>query len=94
MATTWWCGPAWAGLARLPFQPGIVAFQTAATSFSQNWRWEVVAQGPAVVLEEAPTSYSPPPLPLVGNELTTVFRVSLEILTGWQYGAPLELQRS
>jgi Pyridoxamine 5'-phosphate oxidase len=77
-----------------PFQPGIVAFLTSSTSVNPDWRWEVVAQGRAKVLEQAPASYSPPPLPLVGNELTAVLRMSLEILTGWQYGVPPRPQRS
>ncbi|HMK96641.1 MAG TPA: pyridoxamine 5'-phosphate oxidase family protein [Acidimicrobiales bacterium] len=73
-------------LARATFEPGIVAFQTASTSFNQDWRWEVVVQGPAEVLA-SPAGDVPPPLPLIPNEMTNVLRIRMEIVTGWQYGS-------
>lgn len=74
-------------LSRSPLQPGVVAFQTSSTSFDQNWRWEVVVQGLAEVLVP-PAVTSPPPLPLIGNELTAVLRIRVQLMTGWQYGTP------
>ena len=32
-----------------------------------------------------PASNVPPRFPLINNSLTTVFRVTLELLTGWEY---------
>ncbi|HUB69805.1 MAG TPA: pyridoxamine 5'-phosphate oxidase family protein [Acidimicrobiales bacterium] len=79
---------------RASFQPGVVAFQTASTSFDQASRWEVVVQGRAEVLSSSPAADVPPPLPLIANEGTTVLRICMEIVTGWQYGAPPMTQRS
>ena len=85
-------GRAW--LARASFEPGVVAFQTASTSFNQASRWEVVVQGRAEVLVLPAQGDLPPPLPLIPNELTTVLRISMEIVTGWRYGAPPMTPRS
>lgn len=76
------------GLALL--KPGIVAFQTAATSLDQGWRWEVLVRGPAKVFDGALSpEQAPPGLPLVAGEHTTVLHVSMELVTGWRYGMPL-----
>ena len=73
-------------LGRAPFQPGIVAFQTAAGNFDHSGRWEVMVQGRAEVLEGPTGPIMPPGIPLVPDEFTTVLRVSMELVTGWQYG--------
>lgn len=68
-------------------EPGIVAFQTAANSLDQSWRWEVLVRGHGVVLEPSLSpDRSPSPLPLVADELTAVLRINMELVTGWQYG--------
>lgn len=69
------------------FRAGIVAFQTAVTSLDQAWRTEVLVRGPADVLEHEPgPELAPPPLAVVGRQATTVLSISLELVTGWQYG--------
>lgn len=73
-------------LAQATFTPGIVAFQTASSSFNQDWRWEVVVQGRAEVLSQAPVPDVPPSPPLIANEMTTVLGISME--TGRQRRAP------
>ncbi|HTV10335.1 MAG TPA: pyridoxamine 5'-phosphate oxidase family protein [Acidimicrobiales bacterium] len=80
-------GRGWLGRATL--DPGIVAFQTASTSFSQDWRWEVAVQGRAEVVSGLDAEV-PPRLCLIDNQETSVLRVSMEIVTGWQYGGPSE----
>ena len=47
-------------------------------------RWEVLVQGRAERVCH-PASNVPPRFPLINNSLTTVFRVTLEVLTGWEY---------
>jgi hypothetical protein len=71
------------------FRPGIVAFHTAANGPDHTWRQEVLVRGPGEVLEgEPPAGLAPPPLPVVGTEGTTILRVSMELVTGWQHGTP------
>jgi len=73
-------------LGRVPLQPGVVAFETAGANHDGTWRWEILVQGRADVLCEASEAMAPPSLPLVGDELTTVLCISMELVTGWQYG--------
>ena len=47
-------------------------------------RWEILVQGRAERVCQ-PASSVPPRFPLINNSLTTVFRVTLELLTGWEY---------
>jgi hypothetical protein len=80
-----------AGLAlmgRVSEQPGIVAFEAAGTSPNETWRWEILIQGRAAILSEVAPAKVPPPLALVDSELTTALCISMELLTGWQYGTP------
>ena len=42
-------------------------------------------QGRAEIVR-GPASDVPPRLPLIDSNQTTVFRVTLELVTGWQYG--------
>jgi Pyridoxamine 5'-phosphate oxidase len=70
-------------------QPGVVAFGTTIPS-SQGpsvhgmCRWEILVQGRAErVCHPAPNV--PPRFPLINGSLTTVFRVTMELLTGWEY---------
>lgn len=68
--------------------PGIVAFQTAATSLDGRWRFEVLVRGPATIVGDALlTDQTPPPLPLVATDKTVVLRISMELITGWQYNS-------
>jgi len=67
---------------------GVVAFQTASAHLEEAWRWDVVVQGRAEVLASTPARATPPPLPLVDNDLTTIVRIGMELMTGWQYGEP------
>lgn len=71
---------------KVPLRPGVVAFETAGSSINGGWRWEVLVQGHAEVMDEARIGKVPPQLPLVRPSLTTVLRISMELLTGWQYG--------
>ena len=48
-------------------------------------RWEILVQGRAERVCH-PASNVPPRFPLINSSLTTVFRVTLELLTGWEYG--------
>jgi nitroimidazol reductase NimA-like FMN-containing flavoprotein (pyridoxamine 5'-phosphate oxidase superfamily) len=75
-------------LGRSAFEPGVVAFAISDSSGDQSRMWEVLVRGRAEVIEIVPGTAVPPPLPLVENERTTVFRISMELLTGWQYGPP------
>ncbi len=47
-------------------------------------RWEILVQGRAERVGH-PASNVPPRFPLINSRLTTVFRVTLEVLTGWEY---------
>lgn len=71
-------------LDRVTAQPGIVAFGTTVSS-ADGFRSEVLVQGRAQNVRD-PATDVPPRLPLINSRLTIVFRVSLELLTGWQYG--------
>jgi Pyridoxamine 5'-phosphate oxidase len=71
-------------LDRVTAQPGIVAFGTTVSS-ADRCRSEVLVQGRAENVRD-PATDVPPRLPLINSSLTTVFRVTLELLTGWQYG--------
>jgi hypothetical protein len=70
----------------VPREPGVVAFETAGTSIDGAWRWEVLVQGHCELTDEPAASKSPPQLALVDPGLTTVLRMRIERLTGWQYG--------
>ncbi len=86
-------------LDRLSSQPGVVAFGTTIPSDQGpsghgpsdhgpsdhgTCRWEIMVQGRAERVCH-PASNVPPRFPLINNSLTTVFRVTLELLTGWEY---------
>jgi hypothetical protein len=73
---------------RVPLQPGIVAFETNMTSLDERSRWEVLVRGRAEVVYDSVASEIPPPLLHVDQRLTAVLRISLELLTGWQYCSP------
>jgi hypothetical protein len=75
-------------LGRVARHPGVVAFETSATSPDGTWRWEVLVQGHAEVLPEKPGAKVPPKLPLVDSALTTALCITMELVTGWQYGSP------
>jgi hypothetical protein len=66
-------------------QPGIVAFGTTVSSADGTYRSEVLVQGRAQKVHD-PTRDVPPGLPHINSSLTTVLRVTLGLLTGWQYG--------
>ncbi len=71
-------------LDRLTAKPGIVAFGTAIPSADGTCRRELLVQGRAEVVRQ-PATDVPPRLPLANVSLTTVLRVTLERLTGWEY---------
>ena len=71
-------------IVRAPF-PGVVAFETGGTTISDGFIWEVMVQGRAEVTDDGRALNSPPQLPLVAADLTTVLRTSMELMTGWQY---------
>jgi Pyridoxamine 5'-phosphate oxidase len=71
-------------LDRLTPQPGVVAFGTTVPSPEGTCKWEVLVQGRAEIVHH-PVSDVPPRLAFVNSGLTTVFRVPLELLTGWEY---------
>jgi hypothetical protein len=73
---------------KVPPRPGVVAFETAGASVNGGWRWEVLVQGHCELTDEGHAPKIPPQLALVDPSLTTVFRVRMELLTGWQYGTP------
>lgn len=82
-------------LGRAPAQPGIVAFAAAGSSADERWRWEVVVQGRAEVVPPVAAGSAdlsgllePPDLSLLGGEFTTVLRISMELVAGWQFGDP------
>jgi nitroimidazol reductase NimA-like FMN-containing flavoprotein (pyridoxamine 5'-phosphate oxidase superfamily) len=75
-------------LDRLTVQHGVVAFATSILNVDGTKRWEVLVQGRAEVVQD-PAADVPPRLPLIDSSLTTVFGVTLELLTGWQYGPGL-----
>jgi hypothetical protein len=75
-------------IGKAPLQPGIVAFETGGTAIGDGSVWEVMVQGRAEVLDETTVPKGPPPLPSVEPGLTTALRISLELLTGWQYRGP------
>jgi hypothetical protein len=66
-------------------QPGVVAFGTSIPSVDGTCRFEVLVQGRAELVRD-PATGSPPRFPLVDNSLTIVFQVTLELVTGWQFG--------
>ncbi|MGH9104734.1 MAG: pyridoxamine 5'-phosphate oxidase family protein [Acidimicrobiales bacterium] len=70
---------------RLTAQPGVVAFATTILSEDGTARWEVLVQGRAEIVLN-PAADVPQRLPLIDSSQTTVFRVALELQTGWQYG--------
>jgi hypothetical protein len=72
-------------LDRVTAQPGVVAFATTILSGDGTSRWEVLVQGRGENVS-SPATDVPPQLPLINSSLTIVFRVTLELLTGWQYG--------
>jgi len=74
--------------------PGIVAFHTTIVSLDESRRWEVLVRGRAKVVHDSAARELPPPLPLIDSNLTTVLRVGLELLTGWQYGPAYQSTRN
>jgi hypothetical protein len=71
-------------LDRVSPQPGVVAFGTTIPSPDGTCRWEVLVQGRAEMVHR-PAADVPPRLPLINSGLTSVFRITLELLTGWEY---------
>jgi hypothetical protein len=71
-------------LDRVTAHPGIVAFGTTIPSADGTRRWEVLVQGRADLVRQ-PAISVPPLLPLTNTDLTSVFRLALERLTGWEY---------
>jgi Pyridoxamine 5'-phosphate oxidase len=71
-------------LDRITPQPGVVAFGTTIQSPDGTCLWEVLVQGRAETVRH-PAADVPPRLPFINNTLTTVFRVTLDLLTGWEY---------
>jgi Pyridoxamine 5'-phosphate oxidase len=65
-------------------QPGVVAFGTIIPSVDGTCRWEVLVQGRAELVC-SPASDFPPRLALTNPASTTVFRLTLELLTGWEH---------
>jgi hypothetical protein len=78
-------------LGKVPMQPGVVAFETGQAALDGRSRWEVLVQGRCELTDEGLAPKSPPQLALVDPALTTVLRMRMEVLIGWQYGdcAPL-----
>jgi hypothetical protein len=66
-------------------QPGVVAFGTVIPRTDGAGRWEVLVQGRAELVHHG-ISDIPHKLAFVNNSLTVVFRVTLELVTGWEYG--------
>jgi hypothetical protein len=73
-------------LGKVPLQPGVVAFEAAGASIYGGSRWEVLVQGHCEPTDEGLSPKSPPQLTLVDPNLTTVLRIRMELITGWQYG--------
>ncbi|HTT91192.1 MAG TPA: pyridoxamine 5'-phosphate oxidase family protein [Acidimicrobiales bacterium] len=71
-------------LDRITPHPGVVAFGTTIPSPDGARRWEVLVQGTAEAVRH-PTRDVPPRFPIISSSLTTVFRVTLDLLTGWEY---------
>ena len=71
---------------KVPREPGVVAFETAGASSDGTWRWEVLVQGHCELTDERVAPKALPQLTLVDPSLTTVLRIRIERLTGWQYG--------
>jgi hypothetical protein len=67
--------------------PGVVAFETGGTTLVDGCMWEVMIQGRAEATDEGDIANRAPPLTLVDAGLTTVLRIRIELLKGWQYGA-------
>lgn len=65
-------------------QPAVVAFGTTVASPDGTCRWELLVQGRAEAVRQ-PATDVPPRLPFIDSSLTTVFRVTPELLTGWEY---------
>jgi hypothetical protein len=74
-------------LGKVPLQPGVVAFETGGASIDGRSRWEVLVQGHCELTHEGLVLESPPQLTLVEPALTTVLRIRMELITGWQYDA-------
>jgi nitroimidazol reductase NimA-like FMN-containing flavoprotein (pyridoxamine 5'-phosphate oxidase superfamily) len=72
-------------LDRFTPHPDVVAFGTTVPSVDGTYRYEVLVQGRAEVVPD-PATDVPPRFPLINSALTTVFRVTLELVTGWQFG--------
>jgi uncharacterized protein len=66
--------------------PGVVAFHAGGSTLSDDCMWEIMVQGRGEVTDDVPGPNSPPQLPFVAARLTTVLRISTELMTGWQYG--------
>jgi Pyridoxamine 5'-phosphate oxidase len=73
-------------LGKVSVQPGVVAFETGEASIDGRSRWEVLVQGRCELTNEGLELKSPPPLTLVDPCLTTVLRMRIEVLVGWEYG--------
>jgi hypothetical protein len=75
-------------------RPGVVAFGTSGENEDGSCRWEVGVQGRAEVVRHLEGAgeclRDPPPLRLLADELTTVLRLKVERLEGWEYGGPLD----
>jgi nitroimidazol reductase NimA-like FMN-containing flavoprotein (pyridoxamine 5'-phosphate oxidase superfamily) len=69
---------------RVTASPGVVAFGTTIPSVDGTGKWDVLVQGRAEVVHGSATDV-PPRLPFEDVSSTTVFRVTLERLTGWEY---------
>ena len=74
-------------LGRAALQPGVVAFATDGSSTDGGSRWEVLVQGHCELTHEGLVLESPPQLTLVEAALTTVLRIRMELIAGWQYEA-------
>ena len=72
---------------RAALEHEVVAFGTGALVGDGSWAWEVLVQGRAEPMGPAGCpGHRPPLFPLVGPELTVELRMSMDRLTGWQYG--------
>ncbi|HUC13031.1 MAG TPA: pyridoxamine 5'-phosphate oxidase family protein [Acidimicrobiales bacterium] len=73
-------------LGKVPLHLGVVAFETGGASVDGRSRWEVLVQGHCEPTDEGLVSKSPPQLSLIDPGVTTVLRMRMELITGWQYG--------